>query len=259
MIRVKPSTSRLVALSFALMPLIIGFDPFVTPFLIRFSSYTLGRMLGLAIVPLWAALSLGGFLIIERLVEREHQVQRSVLVMSGAVLLALATALALEVPSATGVWTNATSGSVEFYRRNDVSTLWGPDTVAELQHLFANDPVVVGTPFTQYQLAGMSSVRVVSVPEQHTPFYFAANGFAQRDSDSWAFVRPGTSEDERKRIAARYGIEYVVFEWPTTEFVLGGNGVELLKGTAQAMMSKPDRYHQVLAIPDRLLVLKVLR
>lgn len=96
--------------------------------------------------------------------------------------------------------------------RRDVRYEWGADALAKVRaQVGTSYPVVASDALTGYELAALEPIAIVAVPGTHSPFFMEDYGRAgaRRRADMVTFMRPLTSEAERRAILDRYGADYV--------------------------------------------------
>lgn len=240
-------------LTFGLMPILVGFNPLLTPVLNHLSPYALDRVAWVTLLPIWVVVISGAVAYTSRsshvlASQRQPHAIASWLCVA-CLLAATGSAMSRDVRR----WHARDTSGVEHVRIHHLNRVWGPSVVSQLNDTFGSSwPVVIGSPHTQYDLAGIAPVLLVAPGESHTPFFMLLRDFRDRHSDSFRFMHPETTEHERREIISKYGVRYVVVDYVASRTSLGIENVALLAETAAILEEHPASYERVLRVPGAL-------
>ncbi len=187
-------------------PIVVGFNPILTPALLGFSAYAAYRLLALTWFAPWVAVAAGW--------------RYNPLVARLAIVGALLTAL----PALHNMFTEEPPVSLRSGVQNvsvakgwerDFTQIAGRESIDDLRVAFGDSwPRVVTDEMTGYALAGMLDVHVHAVPQLHSPSAFERrwDGGARRTALK-ALMAPNTSVERRREIVRQAAAQYVLL-WP---------------------------------------------
>jgi len=189
-----------------LAPVIIGFNPVITPALLSFSAYASYRLLSISWFTPWVAVAVGW----------RHNPLLARLAIIGALLAglpALHNMFTEEPPVA--IRSGIQNVSVAAGWERDFTEIAGRETVADLKEALGDSwPMVATDELTGYNLAGLMNVHVYAVPELHSPAAVERSGSgALRRRAMWALMAPTTSNERRAELVRDSGADFVLL-WP---------------------------------------------
>jgi hypothetical protein len=124
----------------------------------------------------------------------------------------------------------------------DVRYEWGADALAKVRaEVGTRYPVVASDELTGYELSALEPIAIVAVPGPHAPFFMETVGREgeYRRRDMTLFMRSATSEQVRRRIAARYHVAYVVVSSDTPHHLAALLSLQRDTGLLQPVVVTP--------------------
>ncbi len=189
-----------------LAPLLIGFNPLLTPFMLSVSAYSTYRIVAIFWFSPFVALA-GGW--------RTSPVLARV-TMVGALLVAapaLHNMFTEEPPVVIRPGIQNVSVSKGWER--DVVNIAGRSMLDELRELFGTEwPMIATDEMTGYDLAGLMNVHIYAAPQLHSPAFMEhTESGGRRRGEMVALMAPTTSNATRQQLVRDSGADYVVI-WP---------------------------------------------
>jgi len=189
-----------------LAPVIIGFNPVITPILLSFSAYASYRLLAICWFAPWVAVAVGW----------RHNPLLARLAIIGALLAglpALHNMFTEEPPVAIRSGVQNVSVAVGWER--DFTELAGRETIADLKEALGDSgPLVATDEMTGYALAGLMNVRVYAVPQLHSPAAVERSGVgAARRKALAAIMAEPTTRELRTKLLRDSRADFVLL-WP---------------------------------------------
>jgi hypothetical protein len=201
----------LAAFGLAVLPVALLMNPLVSTPLLARSAYLTSRIAILLRFPLYVGIAWG----LARLPKARAREPLAVLAVSVA-LLGLVAGVRLEWrPLGQLFDTHRSRDAYAFStsRATDIRRMWHPAVLQAVSGEFGDRyPVVAGDLDTMYYLAGLMPVRLTAVLDKHAPLAVEEIDGAQRREDVRLLLDAHVSEDVRREIVARRGIEYVVLQ-----------------------------------------------
>lgn len=115
-------------------------------------------------------------------------------------------------------------------RKVDIRYTWGPDVIAKIARETGGRYVRFGGDVeATYYLSGILPISVVSAPPKHAPFAVEEIDGGMRRADMDELIDPATSPAERRRILARWDVDYVIVP-----------NVEKSRGIILKLQAQPD-------------------
>lgn len=189
-----------------LAPVVVGFNPLITPALLAFSPYATFRLLDLT----WFA----PYVVMPVAWKLNRPLARVALV--GALLAAMPALhnQFTEDPPVT-IRSGIQNISIAAGWKRDFTQMAGRDTLDALDKQFDGTwPTVATDELTGYGLAGLLDVHVVAVPQIHAPSFMERTGAGGRRRRAMtALLGPTTSNDRRAALVGETGADYVLL-WP---------------------------------------------
>ena len=212
-----PDEHAFTSLGLGLLPFAILLNPLTMSIADRVSPYMTWRFVGLLGFAVWAPLAYGLSLGFRKKTTRWATV---------AAAAGVGIAVALAVPAIEAPWARDphSMSTFAFSERYDVRAVWGAGAQSRLQKVLSGTPIVAGAPVTLYQLAGVVSIRPVSVPKGNLPVAFQTPADAVLNGDMNALVDPRAPESVRRTIVRLLGARFVVidaFQVGVTQVALG--------------------------------------
>jgi hypothetical protein len=234
------------ALSVASLPAVVLSDPLVTPAIIAYSAHMARRLAKLFQFAPYVGVAWAAGTLLE-----DRPAGRRALLAAASAIAAVTLVCAMLFGYVPRSWpTRWTSdvGVLSAWSR-DRRAYWGADTLARVRTALSGSgvPLVAGPPEPVYQLTGMADVWALSVVEAHSPYHVEATSGPVRRADAALLVDPSTPEDQRAAIAAKWGVDFVVFDDTATYLP-----------TKTAMLADPARFAAVV-VTDRITLLRVVR